>query len=109
MELNKIYLGDCYELIKQVQDKSVDLVIIDPPYEFVPGGKGSGGLADRKDQSKTEIYSLDTELTKKEIQTGGGCLITGWFVFNNNYEGEPIVRFIDIDNYVLRRKLCHTK
>ena len=37
---NNIYCGDCYELIKSVKDKSVDLVIIDPPYEFVMGGKG---------------------------------------------------------------------
>ena len=34
MELNKIYLGDCYELIKQMQDKSVDLIVTDPPYEI---------------------------------------------------------------------------
>ena len=32
LEINKIHLGDCYELIKQIPDKSVDLVIIDPPY-----------------------------------------------------------------------------
>ena len=34
MELNKIYLGNAYELIKQVPDKSVDLIITDPPYEI---------------------------------------------------------------------------
>ena len=34
MELNKIYLGDCYELIEQMQDKSVDLIVTDPPYEI---------------------------------------------------------------------------
>ena len=30
MELNKIYLGDAYELIKQMPDKSVDLIVTDP-------------------------------------------------------------------------------
>lgn len=34
MELNEIYLGDAYELIKQVPDKSVDLIVTDPPYKF---------------------------------------------------------------------------
>lgn len=34
MEINKIYLGDAYELIKQVPDKTVDLIITDPPYEI---------------------------------------------------------------------------
>lgn len=34
MELNKIYLGDAYELIKQIPDKSIDLIVTDPPYEL---------------------------------------------------------------------------
>jgi DNA modification methylase len=32
MELNKIYLGDSLELIKELPDNSVDLVITSPPY-----------------------------------------------------------------------------
>ena len=34
LEKNNIYLGDCYELIKQVADNSIDLIIIDPPYQI---------------------------------------------------------------------------
>lgn len=44
MELNKIYHGDSYELIKQIQDKSIDLVYIDIPYEMQSGGKGGGAF-----------------------------------------------------------------
>lgn len=80
IEPNNIYLGDCYELIKLIPDKSVDLVITDPPYEFVMGGKGHSELGGRKYKSKGEIYALDTELTKKNIGTGyssgGGCFGT---------------------------------
>ena len=32
MEINKIYLGDADELIKKIPDKSIDLIITDPPY-----------------------------------------------------------------------------
>lgn len=32
LELNKIYLGDCLELMKAIPDKSIDLVLTDPPY-----------------------------------------------------------------------------
>ena len=32
MELDKIYLGSCYELIKDIPDKSVDLIYTDIPY-----------------------------------------------------------------------------
>lgn len=42
LELNKIHLGDCYELIKQIPDKSVDCVYTDVPYlSDVSGGKTS--------------------------------------------------------------------
>lgn len=38
--INTIQLGDCYELIKDIPDKSIDLVYIDIPYEYESGGKG---------------------------------------------------------------------
>ena len=35
MEIDKIYQGDCLELIKQLPDKSIDCIICDPPYEVL--------------------------------------------------------------------------
>lgn len=32
MKVNTIYNGDAYELIKQIPDKSIDLIVTDPPY-----------------------------------------------------------------------------
>lgn len=32
LEVNKIYNGDCLELMKEIPDKSIDLVLTDPPY-----------------------------------------------------------------------------
>lgn len=29
LELNKIHLGDCYKLIKEIPDKSVDCILTD--------------------------------------------------------------------------------
>ena len=34
MEINRIYLGDAYELIKAIPDKSIDLIVTDPPYQL---------------------------------------------------------------------------
>lgn len=34
MELNKIYCMDCLEGMKELEDKSVDLVLTDPPYNL---------------------------------------------------------------------------
>lgn len=43
MEINKIFLGDAYELIKQIPDKSIDCVYTDIPYDFVGNLKSGGG------------------------------------------------------------------
>lgn len=32
LEINKIHQGDCFELIKEMPDNSVDITITDPPY-----------------------------------------------------------------------------
>ena len=39
LELNKIYHGDCMELMKEIPDESIDCVIVDPPYGTVKGMK----------------------------------------------------------------------
>ena len=37
LELNKIYCADCLELMKEMEDNSVDLVLTDPPYGIGAG------------------------------------------------------------------------
>lgn len=32
--LSKLDLGDCLNLIKQLPDKSIDLILTDPPYNL---------------------------------------------------------------------------
>ena len=48
MEKNNIYCGDFFELIKEVESGSVDLVVCDPPYEFGTGGIKTGLFKDRE-------------------------------------------------------------
>lgn len=55
--LNKITCGDSYKLIKELPDKSVDLIVTDPPYEMVSGGHGKGDLADRKTAQNNMLRS----------------------------------------------------
>lgn len=57
MEINKIYNGDAYELIKQVPDKSIDLVYVDIPYDYTNGGAG-GGLLKNEARKKTYIDTI---------------------------------------------------
>lgn len=42
MRYDYIQQGDCLELLKDIPDNSIDLVIIDPPYEFHADGGGGG-------------------------------------------------------------------
>lgn len=55
--LNTITLGDSYRLIKDVPDKSIDLVIIDPPYEYTTGG-GAGCFGTKKRKYHNEYYKV---------------------------------------------------
>ncbi|KIL42834.1 site-spific DNA-methyltransferase (adenine-spific) [Jeotgalibacillus alimentarius] len=41
LEVNKVYLEDCLEGMKKIQDNTVDIVIADPPYNLSKGGSWS--------------------------------------------------------------------
>lgn len=54
LEIDRIYCGDCLDLMKEMPDKSVDLVLTDPPYGIgvtdnrtVGGGNYYADLLDR--------------------------------------------------------------
>ena len=63
MELNNIYLGNCYELIKQIDDKSIDLIVTDPPYD-IEGIHGSGLLKNRPIEKQTYNEISESDLDK---------------------------------------------
>lgn len=44
---NNIYNVDCYDAIKEIPDKSIDLVYIDIPYLIESGGSGRSKLGQR--------------------------------------------------------------
>ena len=63
--------GDCYKLIKNIPDKSVDLVYVDIPYLICNGGAGSSDLGQRMLKQKKELGYDNTnhnvELKLKEF------------------------------------------
>ncbi|MCK9327876.1 MAG: hypothetical protein M0P69_20445, partial [Bacteroidales bacterium] len=46
LELNKVYLGDCLDLMREIPDESVDLIITDPPYGH---NNNNGDLISRRE------------------------------------------------------------
>lgn len=61
MELNEIYLGDAYKLIKEIPDKSIDLIVTDPPYQIdsLKGGNNRLGQSIMKVSSELGDNGLD--------------------------------------------------
>jgi len=58
LELNRIYNMDCLEGMKLIPDKSIDLVVTDPPYKFE--NKGGGFYADNKSTKREYLDNLRT-------------------------------------------------
>lgn len=103
MEINNIYNVDCYQAIKELPDKCIDLVIIDPPYEFVMGGNSSSSLGQRKYNQKKAIYELDTDLTKRKVGTdyssGGGCFGTKKRNYHSEIQDTDVNKDKDITHF----------
>lgn len=57
LQRNQIYLGDAYELIKMVPDKSVDLIVTDPPYLYTTAKKEAVTLTRAEALAKAETMS----------------------------------------------------
>ena len=59
-ELNKIYNEDCYEAIKNIPNKSIDLVYIDIPYLY---GKTANA------NSKSELNKRILKMHNQDLKT----------------------------------------
>lgn len=62
--LNTITLGDSYKLIKDIPDKSIDLIVIDPPY-LIENTKG--GTRTRLAKS---IRNMNSQIEEKNLTVG---------------------------------------
>lgn len=60
--------GDCLELLKNIKDNSVDLVVIDPPYEFGTGG-AFGAKKRKYHKEYTSLDKASTPLDKRKIKS----------------------------------------
>lgn len=88
-----IFLGDAYELIKQIPDKSIDLVVMDPPYEIEGGG--GGGAFGRENRSYHEEvsdklnYGIKNEIL---VELERVMKITNIYIFCNKNQ---ILQYLD--------------
>ena len=62
MKFDYIEQGDCLNLLKNIPDKSIDLVITDPPYEIFAGESG-GAFGKEKRSYHAEVKTLSDGIT----------------------------------------------
>jgi len=86
LELNKVYHGDCLEVMKDMENDSVDVTLTDIPYGVV--NRSSNGLRDL-DKGNADVFTLDMDEMLDEILrvTRGQIIIfCGREQFSNIYE-----------------------
>jgi DNA modification methylase len=74
---NKIFKGDCFNLIEKINDESIDLVITDPPYgDNVGYGRAGKEILNNEDETINYRF-LDKIYPKMKMNTS--CyLFTNW-------------------------------
>jgi len=72
VELNKIYNGDCLELMKEISNKSVDLVLTDIPYGEV--NRESNGLRELDRDVADEVTFTIPDLMKELVRVCKGSM-----------------------------------
>jgi site-specific DNA-methyltransferase (adenine-specific) len=65
LELNHIYTGDCLTLMREMPDKSVDLVLTDPPYSSVT----HKGMRSTKNGDPESTINFDCTTTDEILDT----------------------------------------
>lgn len=88
--LNKIHLGDCLEFMKQLPDKSIDLVLTDPPYGI--GASVGFGRSQRISSKIIKKDSWDNEIPSSEIFNEINRISTNQIIWGGNYFPLPVTR-----------------
>lgn len=102
IELNKIYNEDCMQTMSRLPDKSIDLIVTDPPYEVtVNGGNGNccprgltksltASLRDNDISNGYDIVSVNSEFIRimKNINIYIWCNIAQVYDYLQFYVGQ---------------------
>lgn len=67
IQKNNIYQGDCLELMKYIPDKSIDLILTDPPYLHVKGGMKSKKYNVGTWKAESKMITKLSDFGEKEI------------------------------------------
>lgn len=79
----KLYHGDCLDMLKELQDNSVDMILTDPPYgiNFQSNSRGGGNKSMRFEKilnDKTPFVEFIQHLPRILKPTGCAMIFTRW-------------------------------
>lgn len=97
MEINKIYCKDCIEGMKKMADKSVDLIITDPPYILEHHGGGKSALAKRGNgvRDRLDFISNDFDYEACFNEMLRVCKIPNFFIFCSTQQVSRTMKFFE--------------
>lgn len=110
---NKIYNLDVLELLKNMEDKNVDLVVTDPPYKVISGGKPHkkgqpSGMLSKNDGKIFKHNDIKPEIWIPEIyrvlKEGSHC-----YIMTNTINLENYLRICRETGFGLHNVLCWEK
>jgi site-specific DNA-methyltransferase (adenine-specific) len=122
-EMIDLRLGDCLEIMKSIPDKSIDLVLTDPPYNFEAQGggiqKGRKYEGDWDVRPTKEYFDEMLRISKQAIIFGGQCFTdllpqnnhwivwdkTGQIKFDNPYSGAELA-WTNISKNTVKKYVC---
>lgn len=106
---NRVILGDCLEVLKEFPDKSFDLLVTDPPYEFISSEKeliGGGVMKQRyEDFSDCPLTKINNNFGIKYNPTEFLNLIKtklklfNIYIFTNKTLISTYLNFAEQNNY----------
>lgn len=84
---NNIYNVDCYEALKDLPDKSIDLILTDPPYginaDYGVGGYGASANTARHYEKGWDNQTPNQEIFNEILRVGKKIIIFGANYFTN--------------------------
>ena len=104
MELNKCYMGLCEDLIKSIPEKSVDLIITDPPYEFINKNPVGGGFMAKDNkkylQNVNDTFGMSYNPKNYLVECKRIMKIFNAYFFTNKSLLMDYISFAEANNYL---------
>ena len=95
IKVNKIYQGDCLEVMKKIDDNSVDCIITDPPYSI--GTTSTGNKGSWLDNNLIRPFFRQWFLETKRVLKDDGC-----FYINTDWRTYPFLYPIAVEHLIVR-------